>query len=351
MVIKTTCIGAYPKPDYVGLPDWFNHPDGLDAADPTDRWSEAMNALGTDAESVISRGVQEVIADQVDAGIAIPTDGEVPRENYIHYQCRHIKGIDFKVLTEASLRNGAYSARLPTVNGPVSARDIVLVQDWKRAQACTDRPVKMTIPGPMTIADTTADMYYEDAERLGAELADALNREVIALSEAGCPEIQVDEPLFARKPAVALDYGFENLERTFHRCPKNVTRTVHMCCGYPDRLDNPDYPKADPGSYKKLADAIEYSSIMAVSIEDAHRHNDLSLLERFNQTRVILGVIAVAKSEVEPVGTIRDRLVSALEHIDADRLLAAPDCGLGFLNRELVRSKLSNMCEAVRTIG
>jgi 5-methyltetrahydropteroyltriglutamate--homocysteine methyltransferase len=90
---------------------------------------------------------------------------------------------------------------------------------------------------------------------------------------------------------------------------------------------------------------------MAVSFEDAHRHNDLSLLERFNQTCVILGVIAVAKSKVESVGQIRDRLMSALEHIDADRLLAAPDCGLGLLSRELARSKLSNMCEAVRAIG
>ena len=225
------------------------------------------------------------------------------------------------------------------------------MRDWKRAQGCTDRPIKITIPGPLTITDTTADAYYDNAERLGAKLADALNREVIALAEAGCSNIQVDEPLFARKPAAALDYGFENLERTFHRCPKNVIRTVHMCCGYPDRLDNPDYPKADLDSYNKLADAIEYSSIMAVSFEDAHRHNDLSLLDRFNQTHVILGVIAVAKSKVESVGEIRDRLVSALEHIDADRLLAAPDCGLGLLSRELARSKLSNMCEAVRTIG
>ena len=350
-MVKTTCIGAYPKPDYVDLPDWFNHPDGPDAADPTERWPDAMNALGNDAQSIISRGVQEVIADQIEAGIDIPTDGEVPRENYIHYHCRHIEGIDFGVLTEVSLRNDAYSARLPTVNGPVSSGNIFLVQDWKRAQACTDRPVKITIPGPMTITDTTADAYYGDAERLGAELADALNHEVIALAEAGCTNIQVDEPLFARKPAAALDYGFENLERTFHRCPKNVTPTVHMCCGYPDRLDNPDYPKADPDSYNKLADAIEYSSIMAVSIEDAHRHNDLSLLDRFNQTCVILGVIAVAKSKVESVGEIRDRLTSALEHIDADRLLAAPDCGLGLLSRELARSKLANMCEAARTIG
>ena len=178
-MVKTTCIGAYPKPDYVDLPDWFNHPDGPDAMDPTERWSDAMNTLGNDAQSIISRGVQEFIADQVEAGIDIPTDGEVPRENYIHYHCRYIEGIDFGVLTEVSLRNGAYSARLPTVNGPVSARNIFLVRDWKRAQACTDRPVKITIPGPMTITDTTADAYYDDAERLGAKLADALDRKSV----------------------------------------------------------------------------------------------------------------------------------------------------------------------------
>ena len=77
-MVKTTCIGAYPKPDFVDLPDWFNHSDGPDAADPTEHWLDAMNTLGTDAQRIISKGVQEVIADQVEAGIDIPTDGEVP---------------------------------------------------------------------------------------------------------------------------------------------------------------------------------------------------------------------------------------------------------------------------------
>ncbi len=350
-MVKTTCIGAYPKPDYVRLPDWFNNPDGPDTADPTLLWDAALASMGSDAEAIITRGVEEVIQDQVEAGIDVPTDGEVPRENYIHYHCRHIKGIDFTTLTEVSLRNGAYSARLPTVTGPVSARDEFLVHDWKRAQRCTDRPVKMTLPGPMTITDTTADAYYDDPARQGADLADALNREVKALADAGCSNIQIDEPLFARKPDAALEYGFDNLERAFHGCPRGVVRTVHMCCGYPDRLDNPDYPKADPGSYFQLAESIEYSSIMAVSFEDAHRHNDLKLLEYLARTSVILGVTAVAKSEVEPVDQIAARLKTALQHIDPERLIAAPDCGLGLLGRKLAVAKLSNLCEAARLVG
>jgi 5-methyltetrahydropteroyltriglutamate--homocysteine methyltransferase len=127
---------------------------------------------------------------------------------------------------------------------------------------------------------------------------------VHALAKAGCRYIQIDEPLFARKPDEALEYSFENLERIFHGCQENVVRTVHMCCGYPDRLDHPSYPKADPDSYWRIADAIESSSIQAISLEDAHRYNDLSLLELFPTTTVILGVVAVAKSRIEEVDEI-----------------------------------------------
>ncbi len=348
--LQTTCIGAYPKPDFVRIPDWFCGPEGPDQRDPTGAWVEAVRDLGEGVEEVLDRGCAQVIADQEQAGIDIPTDGEVPRENYIHYHCRHLSGFDFAKLTTVSLRNGAYTADLPTISGPVRAQAPFLVRDWRRAQAHTSRPVKVTMPGPMTIADTTADAYYSDPRRLGADLSAALNQEVLALAEAGCSHIQIDEPLFARKPAEALEYGIENLERAFDGCPPHVVRTLHMCCGYPDRLDNPSYPKADRQSYSALAGAIEESSVMAVSLEDAHRHNDLALLERFQETTVILGVVAVARSEVESVEQIRSRLDQALEHIDPQRLVAAPDCGLGLLGRDLARAKLERLCRAARAL-
>ncbi len=351
MAIKTTCIGAYPKPDFVKLPDWFTIAGGPDAADPTRHWKEAMQALGDDAEATISRGVKHAIDDQISAGIDIPTDGEIPRENYVHYHCRHLNGFDFDNLTTKELRGGTYSAELPTIVGPVSAKQAFMVNEWKRAQQYTDRPVKITMPGPMTVSDTNADAYYHDFARLGADIATALNSEVLALADAGCTNIQIDEPLFARRPADALDYGFENLERAFHGCPKSVTRTVHMCCGYPDRLDNPNYPKADPDAYMQLATVIDNAKIDAVSFEDAHRPNDLALLDKIKYTTVIFGVVAIAKSEVESVEMIRQRLLAALEHIDQNRLIAAPDCGLGILGRDLAMAKLSNMCKAAASIS
>ena len=351
MSLLTTTIGAYPKPEYVTVPDWFTVTGGPDIANPTGAWAAAVASLGDQARAIFERGARAAVTDQVEAGIDIPSEGEIPRENYIHYHCRHLHGIDFKRLGKKTLRNGTYQAYLPSVVDAVSPRELFLSHDWQVAQAATDKPVKITLPGPMTISDTVADAYYDDPRRLGLDLANALNAEVLALAEAGCKYIQIDEPLFARKPRAALEYGLENLERAFHGCPLSVVRTVHMCCGYPDRLDNPDYPKADPNAYFQLADAVEASSIMAVSIEDAHRHNDLSLLERFSTTSIILGVVAIAKSRVETVDEIRARLAAALEHIDGERLIAAPDCGLGMLGRELALAKLRNLAAAAHMLG
>jgi len=325
MKLLTTTIGAYPKPSYVTLPDWFSDDAGPDTEHPTEEWAAALASMGDDAEEILARGTREVIDDQVSCGIDIPADGEVRRENYIHYHCRHLNGIDFEQLTKTSLRQGAYSARLPTITGPVSARDHFLPHDWKVAQSFTDRPVKITMPGPMTIADTTANNYYDDPAKLGADLADALNGEVLALVQAGCKHIQIDEPIFARRVPEALDYGLENLERAFRGCPEDVVRTMHMCCGYPDALDNPDYPKAPKESYFELADAVDRSSVMAVSLEDTHRRNDLELLERFPSTTIILGVIAIAKSHIESIDEVRTHLADALTHIDGAR--GAPDRG------------------------
>ena len=350
MPLMTTTIGAYPKPDFVPIPDWFRAEGGPDTSRPTANYLEAIARMGAEAETLFARGVSQAVADQVEAGIDVPTDGEIRRENYIHYHCRHIEGIDFDTLTPKAVRGGTYTAELPSITGPVRARDHFLADDWRQAQSCTERPVKITMPGPMTIADTTVDLHYDDARKLGADLAEALNAEVRALAEAGCRWIQIDEPVFARKPERALDYGVEHLERCFRGVPAGVHKVMHMCCGYPDRLDREDYPKAEREAYFRLADAVEATCVDAVSLEDAHRHNDLALLERFAKTRVILGVVAIAKSRIEPVEEIRARLAAALDHIEAGRLIAAPDCGLGLLGRDLARTKLANLCEAAKSL-
>jgi 5-methyltetrahydropteroyltriglutamate--homocysteine methyltransferase len=351
MALKTTVLGAYPKPDYVPIRDWFTMPGGQVSASATQDYDDGLLAPDTESEALFVRAAAEVIADQAECGIDIVTDGEVRRENYIHYHCRHLNGVDFTALTHKVLRDGAYETDLPTVRGDISPRGgHFLPHDFAVAQASTDQPVKVTLPGPMTISDTTADAHYGDPAKLGADLARALNYEIRALVVAGCRHIQVDEPLFARKPAETLEYGVENLNRCFEGIDDDVARAVHICCGYPTKLDDKDYKKADPNAYLAMAEALDSAIVDQISIEDAHRHNDLSLLERFRESTVIFGSIAIASSALEPVSAIQRRLREALVHIDAERLIVAPDCGLGFLTRDLAMRKLKHMTEAARGI-
>lgn len=347
MALLTTTIGAYPKPAYVPTPDWFR---GMESRSPTAAYDEFLAAAPADLEEIYQRATAEIVRRQADLGIDVPTDGEIRRENYIHYQCRNFAGIDFGNLTRRRMRNGAWTADVPTINGPVEAREPVLPRDYVAAQAATEMPVKMTLPGPMTILDSTANGYYPSESDAGAALADALNQEVVALVDAGCSWIQVDEPAFARRPEDALAYGFDNLDRCFADVPNHVNRVVHMCCGYPLGLDDEDYEKADPAAYLRLASGIEGSTVDAVSIEDAHRYNDLELLERLPSKTVVLGSVAVARSRVETDEEIAARLNAALEHIDPERLIVAPDCGLGLLPPDLVERKLRAMTNAAARI-
>ena len=256
---------------------------------------------------------------------------------------------------------------------------LVLVWFWgvtitpRRLQVCDKRcpggVIKYTLPGPMTILGSTAQRYrrgeqddaseqddgYANEKELAFALARVVNEQVLSLVKAGCRAIQIDEPLFARKPDEALDYGIECLSVCFADCPSTVDRQMHMCCGYPGYVDQVDYPKANSGAYLRLASRLdECDNLDAISIEDAWCRNDLAtLLPLIKKKKIILGVVNVAGSRVETVEEIRARLGEALRWIDSDRLVVAPDCGLALLDgehRSLVGQKLANMCEAAKEV-
>lgn len=352
--IETTTLGAFPKPKYVPVRDWFDlarETGGMNTSQTTRDYTSDIENVDESHEALFIRAAREVIDIQINAGITIPTDGEVRRENYIHYHCRHLEGFDFKTLEHRVLRDGAYETDLPAIRGPISHSGKTYgPHDYLASQNVSSRPVKFTLPGPLTIMDTTADCYYDDRPRLNAALAETVNKEILALVDAGCQYIQVDEPLFARKVKDALDFGMEGLERCFHNVPKSVTRVVHMCCGYPDHLDDVDYKKADPDSYHQLSSAIDGAAFDQISIEDAHCCNNLDLLDKLPTKTVVFGAVAIASSRVETVDEVVARLNAVLQHIDRDRLVVAPDCGLGLLTPELAEAKLRVMCQAAALI-
>ena len=352
--LLTTVIGSFPKPAYLPIEDWFDaarNEGAMNAERVTENFTKYRENKKESDEQLFIKAAKEVIDLQINSGIDIPTDGEVRRENYVHYHCRHLEGFDFETLERRVFRDGAYDSHLPAIRKRLEHPNSGYASfDYISSQKVSPVPIKFTLPGPLTIMDTTADCYYDDRPKLNRDLANTINKEILKLVDAGCRYIQVDEPLFARQVDDASSFGMEGIERCFYGVPRDVTKIMHMCCGYPDHLDDKDYKKADPDSYHQLASEVDALNIDQVSIEDAHCQNNLDLLEKFEKKSVILGVIAIASSQVETEDEIIDRIKSALNHIDRNRLVIAPDCGLGLLTPVLAEKKLSVMCSAVKKV-
>lgn len=66
---------------------------------------------------------------------------------------------------------------------------------------------------------------------------------------------------------------------------------------------------------------------------------------------MILGDLEIAQTRVETIEEIESHLRTSLNQIDKERLIAAPDCGLGMLSQETVLLKLSHLTQAVERIG
>ncbi|XP_074652062.1 5-methyltetrahydropteroyltriglutamate--homocysteine methyltransferase-like [Tubulanus polymorphus] len=351
MPLQTTVIGSYPKPDYLQVPDWF-----VDHHVPSPRhYNDFIRTQDTtELHAAILQAKSDVIQDQIGMGLDVITDGEVSRENYIHDFCRHLNGFDFE-RPEMMTHNGLCRFEVPVINQKVGIGDDedFCAEEWKEAQSMSHKAVKMTLPGPLTIihmTHTPVGGIYKDRKQLSLDLTTVINHQVLNLVEAGCTHIQIDEPVLVSHPDIALEYGIDHLEKCFEGVNDSAQKIVHLCCGYPRALDDDDYPRADRNVYKLLADRVDQSCFDAVSLEDAHQHNDLDLFDHFKNVKVILGVVKIACSKVESVQEIKERVREVLKHIPAKNLILAPDCGLGFLPRDILQQKVTNMVLAAKSL-
>ena len=342
-----TVIGSFPKPRYLKIPDWFTVDS--DSANASKLYNEFIGKVDvSEFEATLEKALKEVIEEQIHLGIDVITDGEISRENYIYSFCRHLTGIDFEQFHLKKLRNGAIEEECPTIVGPIRWVAPYLDVEWLRAQKYSSKPVKATIPGPMTMADTLVNRYYATEKDLLWDCAVAIQREIAHLVKAGCRHVQIDEPVLARYPEKAAAYGIKMIDKCLEGLDESVETILHICCGYPCYLDHSDYKKADPQTYHQLAPLIEKSLVKSVSLEYAHTcHDDISYLRHFKKTKVIFGVVAIAKSRVESVEEIRKSISLALHHLDSpEQLILAPDCGLGMLPLPILREKIKRLVES-----
>eukprot|EP00795_Rhopilema_esculentum_P013414 gene13414-4280_t len=335
-LIKTTVIGSMTKPAYLKVPCWVM--DGKFNPDYFEVYRSAFTEeYSSDVEDQLKRATKEIVDLQQRCGLDVITDGELRRVQYVYNFCRRFEGFDFHNTKEKVCRNGSWKGHLPVIVSKILHKDGrgFLAGEWKWAQEMSEKPIKVTVPGPMTIIDTFYDDFYNDDESLMKDLADCINIELKLLAEAGCREIQVDEPVLTRYPDRAIKYGVKHLSSCFDGLPRDVFKT-----------DQTDYEKSDQGAYMKLASVLDEANIDAIAIEDKHRRNSPEMFKAFKKIKIVLGVIDVVKSRVETVDEICDHISDVLKYIPKERLIVAPDCGMIFLPLNLAEQKLTNMVKA-----
>ncbi len=325
--VATTTVGSFPRPTWLA---------SRERGDVTFLLEGAALAEAQDDATVV------VLREQEELGLDLLTDGEQRREHFIRYILAGWEGVDLANPRTKTIRRN-FQRLVPRIVGQVRRPAPVVVEDLRFARAHTSRPVKVAVPGPVTVVDTTYDEVYGDEEALAMDVAAALNAELLDLQAAGCEIVQIDEPAMTRYHEKAAAYGVRALDR----CLEGVTipTIVHLCYGYPGggaRQHEYEYPE--------LLALLMESRIGGFSVEFGRSNYDPALLRACGDRMVVFGCIDPGEAPPEPLEAVVARVKAAMENVDPARMLIAPDCGLMTITRDLARAKTGQLVEVARQV-
>jgi 5-methyltetrahydropteroyltriglutamate--homocysteine methyltransferase len=281
-----------------------------------------------------------VLREQEELGLDLLTDGEMRRTSFVFHIAGGWDGVDTeRQVVKEIYRNRAANRLVPRITGKIVRRGPASVDDLRFAKAHTARPLKMAVPGPMTVVDSSANEFYDDEEELAFDVAAALNAELRDLQAAGCAVLQIDEPAMTRYHDKVRAYG----ARALDRCLDGITvpTLVHLCYGYPGGGH-----RQHQYEYKDLLPHLMETRIGGFTVEFGRSSFDPQVLKMCGDRIIMFGCVDPGDAPVPAVETIERRVGEALEHVDPRRVWLAPDCGLMTISRALSREKLRVMVEA-----
>ncbi|HTD34366.1 MAG TPA: hypothetical protein VK665_11935, partial [Candidatus Elarobacter sp.] len=214
----------------------------------------------------------------------------------------------------------------------------VHLDEVRFARTLTDGPLKVTIPGPMTLVDTVVDEAYGKRDELA--FARAIREEVADLVAAGVDVVQLDEPAFnvyfdevEEWGARAVDAAFENV---------HVRKAVHVCYGY--GIPANVAWKANLGErwdqYAHVLPLLAHSRADEISIEFAGSHVPAEVLALAGDKAVAVGVIDVASDAIETPDDVHATIEVARRYLPDERIVCSTNCGMAPMPREIAYAKL-----------
>jgi 5-methyltetrahydropteroyltriglutamate--homocysteine methyltransferase len=284
-------------------------------------WRVAEDAL----EQAQDDATLVAIRDMERAGIDIITDGEIRRESYSNRFALALDGVDVDTPAEVIGRTGKVTL-VPRVVGNLRRRNPVELRDMQFLRANTDRGAKITLPGPFTLSMQAHDEHYGDEEALAMAYAEVVAAEARDLKAAGADVIQLDEPWLQARPEQAKRYGVKAINRALEGVAGPTV--VHLCFGYAAIVTD------KPSGYSFLPQLAD-STAGQISIEAAQPKLD---------------VLDLGSAEVETAETVAARIRAGLKHVAAERLVAAPDCGMKYIPRERAFGKLKALADGAAIV-
>ena len=334
-MLPTSLVGSYAQPEWL-----IDRARLAGRFPPRVRAKELWRVEPAYLEQAQDDATLLAIRAQERAGLDIITDGEMRRESYSNHFATALDGVDIDHPGTALDRSG-HPNPVPRIVGPIGRPHPIEVGDLTFLRQNTDRPVKMTVPGPFTMSQQAQNEHYPDAESAAMAYAAAVNAEIKDLHAAGADLVQIDEPYMQARPDAAREYGLAALQTAL----EGVTGTtaVHICFGYAAIIhDRPD-------GYSFLPELAGCSADQ-ISIETAQSGLDLGVLEDLSEKTIILGVIDLSDHEVESVDTVADRVRRAFVHTTPDRITIATDCGMKYLPRASAEGKMRAMAGAAAVL-
>ena len=341
----TTVIGAH------SVPDWYESLDRLIAV------GQLSMASMADAQY---RSTQAAILDQQLAGIDVVTGGEMHRRTHNRHSPPNAMLNFFwqKIPAfQGSTKPKAITPHDPDVFHPsatcrsaiAATVDLGLVEEFRMVSALTDRPVKITMTGPHMLAKVAYDEHYGDIGRMMADIGKLLRHNFRLLAEAGCRNIQIDEPLFTMAEDGEVASAVQAINLAIADLPGEVHVSMHICQGnyavgkeYDGQIGHRYF---DVGRYK--ADHvcnIECSSYL-VEYDMAHHYEG-----KLGNRQLGVGAVNVQDPKIESGETIAER-VRACGWLVPEQTIITSSCGFNHLPRRTTLGKLQAMAEAKRILG
>ncbi len=302
---------------------------------------------------------------QAKAGADVLTDGEQRRDSYASFvgglleNCQLIPLSDLTAMVDdpeefelelRALDVPAAEVRHPVVYGSLGRSSPLALHEFNFAASCTDRPVKVALPGPYLLTrtmwlDCLTDRPYDTREDLAQDVVRVLREELHFLLSSGAPLVQFDEPVLTEvvfgaatqnrsfmcgalseklEPELELDFAVNLLNEVTRGLPEERLG-LHICRGNWTR----DESAALAGDYRPLLSVLKRARVGSLFLElCTERAGEAEVLRDIpDDKRIGVGVVNQKLDTVESVEDIGYRISRASDLFGRDRILLTPDCG------------------------